>query len=454
MDASTDHKSVIKPGMPPHDDEAERGILGSILLENDAYYKVMDVMQPDDFYRPAHKIVYQAIVDLFQKKQAVDLVTLASRIRDMENLDQIGGPPYLASLIDAVPTSAHIEDYGEIVTSHALRRCVISSATEIVSKSFSEFDSTESYVDYVEQTIFSVTHRKKGKHFTPLRQIVHDTFQLIETLYERDSKITGVASGFEDLDDMTSGFQAGELFVIAARPSMGKTSLVLNIATHAAIHQKKSVAIFSLEMGKEQLVLRIMTALAQIDAHHMRIGKLKDSDWPKLTHAAGVLSEAKLFIDDTASITVQELRAKSRRLKMQGDLDMIVVDYLQLMRVSGRVESREREISEISRSLKAISKELEVPVLALSQLNRSLENRMDKRPMMSDLRESGAIEQDADVIAFIYRDEIYNKDTDDKGIAELILAKQRNGPIGTIQLAWVPKYTTFKALAPDYMKPE
>lgn len=444
----------IQPGLPPHDDDAERGILGGILLDNDAFYKVDDLLKPDDFYRPAHQVIYRAMQHLAQNKQAIDLVTLASRIRDMELLDNIGGPPYLAGLVDAVPTAAHIQHYADIVTSYALRRNVISCATDIVTKSFAEFPDTESYIDYVEQNVFEVTKKRKTQEFTPLRQVVHNTFQLIEELYERDEHITGVASGFEDMDAMTSGFQKGDLIILAARPSMGKTSFLLNITSHAAIHLKKAVAVFTLEMSKEQLVLRMITGLAQIDAHVMRTGKLKESDWPKLTQTAGILSEASIFIDDTAAITVQDVRAKARRLKLQNTLDMIVVDYLQLMRGSGRYESREREISEISRGLKAIAKELDVPVIALSQLNRSLESRMDKRPMMSDLRESGAIEQDADIIGFIYRDEVYNQDSEEKGTAEIIISKQRNGPIGTVRLAWLPQYTTFKSLAPDYMPPQ
>lgn len=451
MESLPEIKGEIRPGTPPRDDEAERCVLGGILIDNHAYFRIADVLFPEDFYRPAHQIIFKAIVELFQKKQVVDLVTLASRIRDLELLDQVGGPPYLASLLEAVPTAAHLEDYAQIVSAHALRRGVISKATEVVTKSFGEFESVEAYVDYVEQTIFSVTQQRRTKTITPIRNIVHSTFEMIETMYENESKLSGISSGFEDLDELTSGFQKGDLVVLAARPSMGKTSFVINIAAHASIHLKQSVAVFSLEMGKEQLVLRLMTSLGQIDAHHMRTGKLKDADWPKLTQAAGILSEANLYIDDTAAITVHEMRAKARRLKLEGQLDMVIVDYLQLMRVSGRVESREREISEISRSLKALAKELNVPVIALSQLNRSLESRSDKRPMMSDLRESGAIEQDSDVIGFIYRDEVYNKDSDDKGIAELIIAKQRNGPIGVVRLAWLPEYTTFKPLAPEYL---
>ncbi len=447
------HTKDLISHVPPHDDEAERGVLGGVLLSNDSYFKIADSLNPDDFYRPAHKIIYQAVVDLFQKKQAVDLVTLASRIRDMEALDQVGGPPYLASLIESVPSAGNIEDYAQIVFARSIRRKVIAKATEVVGKSFTEFDSIESYIDYVEQTIFAITQTRSTQQITPIRQIVHSTFQFIEELYENDSQISGVASGFGDIDEMTSGFQKGDLFVIAARPSMGKTSLALNIAANVAIHLKKSVAIFSLEMSKEQLVLRLMTTLAQIDAHSMRTGKLKDSDWPKLTQAAGILSECNLFIDDTSGITVQEMRAKSRRLKREGKLDIIVVDYMQLMRVSGRVESREREISEISRNLKELAKELNVPLIALSQLNRALEARSDKRPMMSDLRESGAIEQDADVIAFIYRDEVYNRDSEEKGMAEIIFAKQRNGPIGVARLAWVPGQTSFKPLAPETYVP-
>jgi replicative DNA helicase len=357
------------------------------LIDNQAFYKVSDRLAPDDFYRPANKLIYQAMNDLYSRKQAMDLVTVASRLRDMNVLDQVGGPPYLASLLEAVPTSSNVESYSEIVMACAIRRRVIARATEVVTQSFSDFESTEAFIDYVEQSIFSVTHSHAATQFVPIKQIVHDTFHLIEKLYEADSQVTGIPSGFEDLDEMTAGFQKGDFFVIAARPSMGKTSFVLNIATYSVIHRKNCVAFFSLEMSKEQLVLRIMTALAQIDAHHMRVGRLKDSDWPKLTQAAGVLSEVKLFVDDTPSITIQEMRAKARRLKLENQLDLVVVDYLQLMRSSQRVESREREISEISRSLKALAKELNVPVVALSQLNRSLESRTDKRPMMSDLRE-------------------------------------------------------------------
>ncbi|MBI4041521.1 MAG: replicative DNA helicase [Deltaproteobacteria bacterium] len=434
--------------IPPQNIEAEQSILGGILLENDALYKSLEYLTEQDFYKPAHQKIFKAFISLSEKGEPADLVTLTQELKRVGQIEEIGGASYLAQIMNHVPTSANVPFYAKIVREKAILRKLILVSSEIATKGFEDTADLDEFLDSAEKAIFEVSNQRFEKSFTPIRDIVKSSFKTIEKLYEKKEAITGIASGFIDLDRLTSGFQSSDFIVVAGRPSMGKTSLVLNMAQHAAIFSKTPVVVFSLEMSKEQLVMRMLTSLAKVDATRLRIGRLQDSDWPKLTKAAGQLSEAPIYIDDSPSLSALEIRAKCRRLKVEHDIQLVIVDYLQLMRSHrSYLESREKEISEISRSLKSLAKELNVPVIALSQLNRAVENRNDKRPMMADLRESGAIEQDADLIGFIYRDEFYNKDSEWKGTAEFILAKQRSGPVGVVRLAFLQQYTTFENLA-------
>ncbi|HOG12503.1 MAG: replicative DNA helicase [Smithellaceae bacterium] len=437
--------------LPPQNIEAEQSILGSILLENGTINAVQEILNRDDFYSEAHRKIFSAIERMADKNEPVDLITLSSALKDQNLLDSIGGAAYLASLVDNVPTAANAANYAKIVKGKSVLRGLIGSATEIINSCYDTGSDVDQVLDIAEHRIFEISENKVRASFYPIKDIVRDTFRSIEDLFTRKELITGVPTGFDKIDDMTSGLQNSDLIIVAGRPSMGKTALALNVAQHAALETQIPVAIFSLEMSKEQLAFRMLASEARVDSQRMRKGFLGETDWPKLTAAAGRLSEAPLFIDDTPAITVLEMKAKSRRLKAERDLGLIVVDYIQLMRSSGNTNSREQEISEISRSLKALAKELKVPVIALSQLNRQVETRPggNKRPQMSDLRESGAIEQDADVIIFIYRDEVYNKSDDnpEKGTAEIIIGKQRNGPTGPVKLAFLDRFTTFENLA-------
>ncbi|MDD3258788.1 MAG: replicative DNA helicase [Smithellaceae bacterium] len=437
--------------LPPQNIEAEQSILGSILLENGTINAVQEILNRDDFYSEAHRKIFSAIERMADKNEPVDLITLSSALKDQNLLDSIGGAAYLASLVDNVPTAANAANYAKIVKGKSVLRGLIGSATEIINSCYDTGSDVDQVLDIAEHRIFEISENKVRVSFYPIKDIVRDTFRSIEDLFTRKELITGVPTGFDKIDDMTSGLQNSDLIIVAGRPSMGKTALALNVAQHAALETQIPVAIFSLEMSKEQLAFRMLASEARVDSQRMRKGFLGETDWPKLTAAAGRLSEAPLFIDDTPAITVLEMKAKSRRLKAERDLGLIVVDYIQLMRSSGNTNSREQEISEISRSLKALAKELKVPVIALSQLNRQVETRPggNKRPQMSDLRESGAIEQDADVIIFIYRDEVYNKSDDnpEKGTAEIIIGKQRNGPTGPVKLAFLDRFTTFENLA-------
>ena len=440
-------QQVKKLKMMPHSLEAERSVLGGILLDNRALFQVVDVIQARDFYRPAHAKIFQAQLSLMEKNEPIDEVTLITELKAQQSLDAVGGPIYVASLCDRIPTAANIASYAKIVHEKSVLRQLISAATDIVSQSYSESEEVDQLLDQAESIIFNISEQRDKKGLTPVKEVIKSTFKHIETLFHKKESITGVPSGYEDLDKILAGFQPSDLVIIAARPSVGKTALALNVIQNSAIRYKKGCAIFSLEMSKEQLALRMLCSEARIDGSRMRGGFLTQDDWPRLARAAGSLSDAPIFIDDSANITILELRAKCRRLKADNLLDMIIIDYLQLMKSTRAMDSREREISEISRGLKGIAKELSVPVIALSQLNRSVEQRQDKRPMMSDLRESGAIEQDADVIAFIYRDEVYNPETPDKGVAEVIIAKQRNGPIGTVRLRFFNEFTRYENLA-------
>jgi len=438
-------ENKLSPKLPPQNIMAEQAVLGGIMLDNMALNKVMDILDIADFYREANRKIYQVMIDLSLKGEAIDLVTVTERLRVREKLDQVGGVTYLAMLVDSIPTAANIISYARIIKEKSILRLMIDAATSIVGRCYNDIDDVDELVDEAEKIIFEVAEKRVNPAFSSIETIVKDSFKAIERLYESPDLIAGVPSGFTDLDKMTTGFQNSDLIIIAGRPSMGKTAFALNIAQHAAISAERPVAVFSLEMSKEQLVIRMLCSEAEVDAHKLRSGFLARTDWPKLTQGAGILSEAPIFIDDSPAMTVLEMRAKARRLKAEQNLGLIIVDYLQLMRGHRNMDSREREISEISRSLKALAKELNVPVIALSQLNRGVESRQDKRPQLSDLRESGAIEQDADVILFVYRDEVYDKDnTDNKGIAEIIVGKQRNGPVGVVRLRFLHQFTAFK----------
>ena len=432
--------------LPPQNLEAEQCVLGSILLRPGTLAKTLEILSSTDFYKEAHQVIYNGLTSLFERNEPQDLITIVNYLKDANKLDSIGGPAYLAGLTDIVPVAANINYYARIVRDKSILRQLIATTTDIASRCYEEQQEIENLLDEVEQTVFEISRSKSEQGFEPLNRVITETFERVTLLAERKELITGVPSGYGDLDKMTAGLQPSDLIILAGRPSMGKTALAMNIVQNCALLHKVPVAVFSLEMSKSQLGLRMLCSVSRVDSQDLRTGFIKDYDWPKLTRAAGELSEATIFIDDTPSITVLEMRAKTRRLKTEHDIGLVVVDYLQLMR--GRGDSREQEISEISRSLKAMAKELDIPVIALSQLNRSLENRPNKRPQLSDLRESGAIEQDADVIFFIYRDEIYNKAEDNpkRGIAEVIIGKQRNGPTGTIELAFLDRYTTFENL--------
>jgi len=444
--------------LPPQNIEAEQMVLGAILIENDSINKVIEILSPDDFYKDTHRRIFKVMLDMFETGDAIDLVTLSDALRGKTGLEAVGGASYLATLVSLVPTAANIKYHGRIVREKAVLRKLIHSATDIITQSYEDSRTVvniDELLDRAEKSIFEIAQGKIKDSFVSMKNIVGASFAIVERLYEKKEMVTGLATGFLDLDERTSGFQQSDLIIIAGRPSMGKTAFCLNIAAHAAIEKGKSVAIFSLEMSKEQLVLRMLGSESRVDAHKLRTGHLSDRDWTPLSTAAGRLAEAPIFIDDTAAISVLETRAKARRLKADQGLDLIIVDYLQLMRGRGDEGSREQEISNISRSLKALAKELQVPVIALSQLNRAVETRpgKEKRPMLADLRESGAIEQDADVILFIYRDEVYNKcecpyDGEclcgQRGKAEVIIGKQRNGPIGKVDLTFVNRYTRFE----------
>jgi replicative DNA helicase len=432
--------------LPPQNIEAEQSILGGILIENDALNTVVEFLEAGDFYREAHQRIFQGMIALSEKSEPLDLITLTNELKKTKELESIGGASYLASLVESVPTAANIAYYAKIVKEKSILRKLISTATEIVTQSYHEGKDLEDFLDDAEQAIFRISEHRVKPAFYPIKEIVKESFKVIERLYEKKELITGVPSGFKDLDRKTAGFQNADLIIVAGRPSMGKTALCLNIAQHASITSKIPTAMFSLEMSKEQLAIRMLCSEARVDSARLRSGFLSESDWPKLTMAAGALSDAPIFIDDTPAISVLELRAKARRLKADRGLGLVIVDYLQLMRGRSGMERREQEISEISRSLKALAKELDIPVLAISQLSRKAEDRPGRQPQLSDLRESGAIEQDADVIIFIYRDEVYNPDSDRKGTAEVIIGKQRNGPTGKVDLSFISEFTTFKDL--------
>lgn len=428
--------------LPPQNIEAEQSILGAILIDNDALPRALEIIDIDDFYRQSHRMIFNAMVELFEKNEPIDLITITDCLKRREEIDAVGGVSYLSSLVNMIPTAANIKYHSKIVRERALLRGLLRSANEIASRVYEDNFEAEELVDYAEKSIFDVSDKRIKASFVTLKEVIKSSFEMIEHLYDKKEVITGIPSGFRDLDDLTTGFQKGDLVVVGGRPSMGKTALALNIAQYVGLEVKEPVAIFSLEMAKEQLAFRMLCSEAMVNSNSIRKGFIKKEDWHKLTSAASNLTGAPIFIDDSSAITVLELRAKARRLKMEHGLSLVIVDYLQLMKGKGSFERREQEISDISRSLKALAKELNVPVVAVSQLNRSVEQRRPPKPILADLRESGAIEQDADVILFLYRNEIYNKDAK-KGEAEVIVAKQRNGPTGIVNLTFISNCTRF-----------
>lgn len=438
--------------IPPHSLEAEQSVLGGLMLDNEAWLQVSERITEGDFYRRDHNEIFRAIEALANQGKPYDIVTLAEWLQKHESLDSIGGIDYLSNIVENTPSAANISAYADIVRERSVLRSLIRAGTDIADSAYRpEGRNADELLDEAERSVFAIADRESRSRigFRPVKELLVAALDRIDTLFQQDNPLTGVSTGYYELDNMTSGLQPSDLVIVAGRPSMGKTAFALNLAQNAAIKESVGVAVFSMEMPAEQLAMRMLSSIGRIDQHKVRTGRLSDDDWPRLTHAVGILSEAKLFIDDTPAMNPGELRARCRRLAREHGLGMIIIDYLQLMQVNGGSENRATEISEISRSLKALAKELKVPVIALSQLNRSLEQRTDKRPVMSDLRESGAIEQDADVIMFIYRDEVYDEDTMDKGIAEIIISKQRNGPIGTRKLRFFGEYTTFENLAHD-----
>ncbi len=431
--------------LPPQNLEAEQSILGAILIDNDALPRVLEIIDPGDFYKLSHRKLFSAMTDLFDKNEPIDLITLPDYLKMKNEMEAVGGLSYLSSLVAMTPTAANVKYHSHIVREKALLRGLLRSANDIAGKIYEENLDAEDLVDYAEKSIFDISDKRIKVSFVSLKEVIKDSFEMIEHLYDKKETITGVPSGFKDLDEYTTGFQKGDLIVIGGRPSMGKTAFALNVAQHVGLEMREPVAIFSLEMAKEQLAFRLLCAEAMVNSNSIRKGFIKKEDWHRLTSAASKLTDAPMFIDDSSAVTALELRAKARRLKMEHGLSLIIVDYLQLMKGKGSFERREQEISDISRSLKGLAKELSVPVIAVSQLNRSVEMRKPPRPMLADLRESGAIEQDADVILFLYRDEIYNKDNPaNKGLAEVDIAKQRNGPAGvTVKLSFISKCTRF-----------
>lgn len=430
--------------VPPHDLEAEQAIIGSMLTDRDAVISAIEILKEEDFYREDNKAIYTAILNLYNRAEPIDIITVKSELESMGKFEQVGGLEYLAELPEKVPTTANAMKYIKIVEEKSTLRRLIKTANEIIELGYSPTEDVEDIMEGAEKKIFNIMQEKNQKGYAPIKDVLVESFTKLEELYNRKQHITGVPSGFTELDYRTAGFHGSELILIAARPAMGKTAFALNIATNAAVKANVPVAVFSLEMSKEQLVNRILCSESMVDSNKVRTGKLEEDDWTKLAGAIGPLSEAEIFIDDTPGINITEIRAKCRKLKLEKNIGMVVIDYLQLIQGSNkRGGSREQEISEISRSLKILAKELDVPVIALSQLSRAAEQRPDHRPMLSDLRESGAIEQDADIVMFLYRDDYYNEDSEKKNIAEVILAKHRAGSTGTVELLWLGNYTKF-----------
>ena len=429
--------------IPPHDIDAEQAVLGSMLTDKEAVNAAIESLKEDAFYRDDNRIIFQAIVNLYSKSEPIDIITLKDELESMDKFEQVGGYEYLASLPDKVPTTANVQKYIKIVEEKSILRNLIKTANEIIELGYDPTEDVEDIMDGAEKKIFDIMQSKNQKGYTPIKDVLVESFTKLEELYNRKQHITGVPTGFAELDYKTAGLHGSELILVAARPAMGKTAFALNLATNAALRGNAPVAIFSLEMSKDQLVNRILCSEAMVDSNKVRTGKLDEDDWVKLAGAIGPLSEEEMYIDDTPGISVMEIRTKCRKLKMEKNIGLVVIDYLQLVQGNKRTASREQEISEISRSLKILAKEINVPVIALSQLSRAVEQRPDHRPMLSDLRESGAIEQDADIVMFLYRDDYYNKESEKKDIAEVIIAKQRGGQTGTVELLWMGNYTKF-----------
>lgn len=434
--------------LPPHDLEAEQAVLGGVMLDNSAWDRIADRLHEEDFYRREHRLLYRTMAELAEANQPFDVVTLAGALRQRGALEDAGGMSYVGSLASGTPSAANIRAYADIVRERSVLRQLIRAGSDVAEAAFQpEGRNSEELLDHAERVIFQIAEQT-GRHregFVGMRELVPRVVNRIDELYQRQEPVTGISTGYDDLDEQTSGLQRGDLIIVAGRPSMGKTSFAMNVVEHVAMQEKLPVAVFSMEMPADALAMRMLSSLARVQLQRVRSGRLRDDDWPRLTSTMSLLSEAPLFVDDTGGLSPTDVRARARRLQReQGGLGLIVLDYIQLMQISGYRENRSAELSEISRSLKGLAKELDVPVIALSQLNRSLEQRPNKRPVMSDLRESGAIEQDADVIAFIYRDEVYNEDSADRGIAEVIIGKQRQGPIGTVRLTFLGEYTRFE----------
>ena len=433
--------------VPPHDIEAEQAILGCMLTDRDSVIAAIEVLKEDAFYREDNKAIYAAILSLYSKNEPIDIITVKAELIETGNFERVGGLEYLASLPERVPTTANVDKYIKIVDEKAMLRNLISSANELVALGYDETEDVDRIMDMAEKKIFDLAQKKNTKGYSALKDVLVETFAKLEELYNQKGQLSGTPTGFTDYDLKTSGLHDSDLIIVAARPAMGKSAFAINIATNVAVQAKKGVAIFNLEMSKEQVGNRILCCEALVDSNKVRTGQLEDDDWVKLASTLTRLSEAPIYIDDTAGISIMEIRAKCRKLKIEKDIGLVVIDYLQLIQGSGKKNaSREQEISEISRSLKILAKELQIPVIALSQLSRSVEKRDDKRPMLSDLRESGAIEQDADQVIFLYRDDYYNEGSEKKNVAEVILAKHRGGSTGTIDLAWLPSYTKFANL--------
>ena len=443
-------ETLIKRIMP-NSLEAEQSVIGSMIMDKDAIISANEILIEDDFYHKQYGILFQSMIELYNDGKPVDLVTLQNKLKEKDVPQEVQSLEFVRDLVTSVPTSANIKYYANIVKDMAMKRKLIHVMEDIENECYVGKESLDSIMDNTEHDVFALTSSRQTGDYVPIRQVVMNALEKIEKASQQQGTVTGIPTGFIDLDYRTAGLQPSDLILVAARPSMGKTAFVLNLAQHVAFHENMCTAIFSLEMSKEQLVNRLFSLESRVDAQALRTGNLSDADWEQLVEGAGIIGDSELIIDDTPGISISEMRSKCRKYKLEHDLKLIIIDYLQLMSGSGRgSESRQQEISDISRSLKALARELSVPVIALSQLSRAVEQRPDHRPMLSDLRESGAIEQDADVVMFIYRDDYYNKDTELKGISEIIIAKQRNGPIGTVNLAWLPQYTKFANLERDF----
>ncbi len=432
--------------VPPQDIEAEQAVIGSMLTDQDAVVSAIEVLKPEDFYREDNKLIYTAILNIYNRAEPIDIITLKAELTSMKKLEAVGGLEYIVELPEKVPTTANVDRYIKIVEEKSMLRSLIRTANEILSMGYDQTEDVEDVMDMAEKKIFDVMQNKNQKGYTSIKDILVESFTKLEELYNQKQHITGVPTGFTDLDRMTAGLHGSEFVLIAARPAMGKSAFVLNIGTYAATRANVPVVIFSLEMSKEQVGNRILCSEALVDSNNVRTGELNDEELSKLAEASGELSQAPIYVDDTPGISVMEIRAKCRKLKLEKNIGLVIIDYLQLIQGSGKSSSREQEIAEISRSLKILAKELNVPVIALSQLSRAVESRPEHRPMLSDLRESGSIEQDADIVMFLYRDDYYNEDSPDKNVAEVIIAKQRAGSTGTVKLAWIGNYTKFANL--------